>query len=168
MHINVGRLFGQFSHILGICPCCGNLFRLGDARPYFQHKPQRSILDEIEEQERRLVRAIELLEEREARLRELAAAAGARQARKRLKRIDRAFSGTGLDPQDVKVIFDPVEYVVFDGLNRDKLRRIVLMAHPPKTRAHDTLLRSIDRAIQMGNIAFKTMRIMPDFSLALK
>jgi predicted Holliday junction resolvase-like endonuclease len=69
----------------------------------------------------------------EASLREKAAAAGLRTAKKLLKKIDPVFSGGGYDPHDVKVIFDPVPYVVFSGMSRGQIRDIVLLARPPET-----------------------------------
>jgi predicted Holliday junction resolvase-like endonuclease len=38
------------------------------------------------------------------------------------------FSGSGYDPHDVKVIFDPVAYVAFNGMSLEHLREIVLLA----------------------------------------
>jgi predicted Holliday junction resolvase-like endonuclease len=168
MQSTLGHLFGEFGHILGICPCCGELFRLTDARPYLKRKPMRSPLDDIEEEEGRLARAGERLDDREAEHRERAAILGQRRAKRRLRNIDQTFSGSGLDPQDVKVIFDPVEYIVFDGMSNGSVKRVVFMAHPPTNRYEEGVTASLDRTVKRGNYEFKTLRVTDDGKITLK
>jgi len=74
---------------------------------------------------------VERLDGLEDKLRDAARAAGAKAAKKRLRRIDPVFSGSGLDPQDVKVMFDPVEYIAFRGLNGGEVREVLLIAEKP-------------------------------------
>jgi predicted Holliday junction resolvase-like endonuclease len=76
-----------------------------------------------------------------------------------LKRVDPVFCGSGLDPQDVKVIFDPVEYVVFDGLSGERLRRILLMGEPPASKKQEKVHRSLASAVRKGNMEFLTLRV---------
>lgn len=170
MKSDVSDLFGQLSWIMAICPSedCGQLFRLSDAQPHLKGKRPHSVLDDIEAEDERLERAIERLEEREIELRGRAKIAGLKQAKARLRKIDPVFSGTRLDPQDVKIIFDPVEYVVFDGMNREKLRRILLLAHEPTSKEAERVQKSIGTAIRAGNINFNTLRVLEDGTLQLK
>jgi predicted Holliday junction resolvase-like endonuclease len=170
MRSEIADLFGQFSWIMAICPNedCEQLFRLSDARPFLKDKRPKSALDAIEAEEERISRAIERLEEKESLLREKARAAGLKQAKLRLRKIDPIFSGTKLDPQDVKIIFDPVEYVVFDGMSEDRMSRILLLGHEPKSNQGERVLKSISSSIRSGNIAFKTLRVLEDGALELK
>ncbi len=156
---SLGRAFESLGHILGVCPCCTDLFYLSAARPYLAGRKPRSVIDDIRSAERRLDRAEENLAEIESALREAAAKAGLRTAKKLLKKIDPVFSGAGYDPQDVKVIFNPVPYVVFDGMARVKLTEIVLLAHPPEDGAMEIVQKSISQAIKKGNCEFKTLRV---------
>ncbi|WP_414524184.1 hypothetical protein, partial [Umezakia ovalisporum] len=84
---DVGAIFGQFSHIMAICPNedCGHVFPLSDARPYLDDKRPHSIFDEIEAAAERLDQAIERLEERESGLRAKARELGLKNAKRRLK-----------------------------------------------------------------------------------
>lgn len=170
MKNDVSDLFGQLSWIMAICPFedCGQLFRLSDAQPHLKDKRPHSVLDEIEAEDERIEKAITRLEERESELRIKAASAGRKKANVRLRKIDRVFSGARLDPQDVKIIFDPVEYVVFDGMNTKKLRRILLLAHEPTSREAERIQKSIGTAIRAGNINFNTLRVLEDGTLQLK
>jgi predicted Holliday junction resolvase-like endonuclease len=121
-----------------------------------------SIIDDIESEMFGLDRRQEKLDERENELREIARRNGLKSAKRLLKKIDPVFSGRGMDPQDVKVIFNPVEYVVFDGLNREKIRRIILLAYPPLNAQQEKLQKSISESITKRNISFKTLRVLPD------
>ena len=159
MPSSLGTIFSQLGHILGVCPRCDEVFYLPEARPYLDGKRPQSVVDKIQAEERRLERAEDKLAEMEALLREAASVAGLRMAKKLLKKIDPTFSGAGYDPHDVKVLFDPVTYVVFNGMSRGKLRDIVLLAKPPETSATERVYRSINRAIDNGNIEFKTLHV---------
>lgn len=159
--------FEQINQILGICPCCGDLFRLADARPYLKGKKPHSVLDDLENEELRVERAEERLDEREAELREKAKISGLRSAKALLKKIDPIFSGKGIDPQDVKVIFDPIEYVVFDGLNSAVTTRIVLSAGPPENRHQEKVQKSVARTLKRGDIQFHTLRVSDDGQIDL-
>jgi predicted Holliday junction resolvase-like endonuclease len=167
MATTVSEIFSQFSHVFGICPCCGEPFRVSDARPYIKDRRPHSAFDDIEAEEQRIERAVELLEEQEMQLRAKAKVAGLKQAKSRLRKIDPVFSGERIDPHDVKVIFDPIEYIVFDGMKGGQLRKILLLGHPPVSRARERLLTSIEQTIQKGNITFKTLRILEDGGLHL-
>src|SRR5882672_9649504 len=106
----LGRAFSELGHVLGVCPCCGDLFYLSEARPYLSGKRPHSEIDKLRVEEQKLDRIEEKLNEIEGELREIAAKAGQRTAKKLLKKIDPIFSSAGYDPQDVKVIFSPVSY----------------------------------------------------------
>jgi predicted Holliday junction resolvase-like endonuclease len=166
--IDLVAALSEFDSILVVCPCCGEVVRLSETRPYAKGKKPRSVFDALDADEARLERAEERLEEREDELREAAREIGRRAAKRQLKRIDPVFSGAGIDPQDVKVVFDPVEYVVFDGLNRGRLKRIALMAYPPSNRAQEKAQDSVAAAARKGNVEFATLRIGEDGSVGVE
>ncbi len=153
--------FSDLSHILAVCPCpdCAELFYLSEARPYLQGRQPRSIVDLIRTQERRLDEAEENLTLLEMELRAKAAKAGLRATKKLLKKIDPVFSGAGYDPQDVKVLFDPVTYVVFKGMSEGEVSEIALLGRPPEDAGTEVIQKSIQQAISSGNVEFKTLHV---------
>jgi predicted Holliday junction resolvase-like endonuclease len=118
-----------------------------------------SDLDRLRADERRLEEAEEKLDEIESDLRETAARAGLKATKRLLRKIDPVFSGAGYDPQDVKVIFNPVTYIVFDGMSQRKLNRIQLLAKLPENGAAERMQNSIAQAIKRGNVEFRTLRV---------
>jgi predicted Holliday junction resolvase-like endonuclease len=156
---DLGMIFRELGHILGVCPCCEDLFYLSEARPYLSGKQPHSIVDRLRAAERRLDREEEKLAEIETVLREKAATAGLRTAKRLLKKIDPIFSGAGYDPHDVKVIFDPVTYVVFNGMSKGNIRDIVLLAEHPENLSTERLYTSIEKTISRGDVEFKTLHV---------
>ena len=87
------------------------------------------------------------------------ARAGLQATKRLLRKIDPVFSGAGYDPQDVKVIFNPVTYVVFDGMSQRNLSKIELLVRSAQNRAAERVQNSIEQAINRGNVEFRTLRI---------
>ena len=168
MSAGIGELFSQLGRVLCVCPRCSDMFYLSEARPYLAGKQTRSILDNLRLEESRLDRAEERLNEIEDELREAAAKAGLRAAKRALKKIDPVFSGSGYNPHDVKVIFDPVTYVVFHGIGAGRLREIVLLARPPESATGERLHNSIGVAVKSGNFEFRTLHVDRDGNVATR
>src|SRR6185437_10127932 len=109
----LASVFTAMGRIIALCPSCEELFYLSEAHPYLAGKQPKSILDRLRSQVRKLDEIEEQLCEVEDEMRRRAAEKGRRATKASLKRIDPAFSGCGYDPQDVKVIFHPIGYVLF-------------------------------------------------------
>src|SRR5438270_2040004 len=155
----LAKVFDALAQLMGVCPCCGELFYVSEARPFYDGRKPQSVLDRLRAEERRLDDAEEQLDEVETNLRETAARAGLQATKRLLRKIDPVFSGAGYDPQDVKVIFNPVTYVVFDGMSQRKLSKIQLLATPPQTGATERIQNSIEQAVNRGNVEFRTLRV---------
>src|SRR5437588_1368435 len=121
MRASIGEIFGALGQLLTVCPVCGELFYVSEAHPYYEGQKPQSSLDKLRCEESRLEEAEERLDELEGQLRERAATAGLRATKRLLRKIDPIVSGSGYDPQDVKVLFDPVTYVVFEGMAQGKV-----------------------------------------------
>ena len=89
--------------------------------------------------------------------------------KRRMKKIDPTFTARNIDPQDVRAIFHPVEYIVFNGLcsvgGVDNLRFI---SRAPQTREQDVLVKSIDATIRGGNIEFEVLHLKEDGSFMVR
>ena len=155
----LAKVFDALGELIGICPCCGELFYVSEARPFYDGQKPQSVLDRLRVAERRLDLAEEKLEEIESDLRETAARVGLRATKRLLQKIDPVFSGAGYDPQDVKVLFNPVTYVVFDGMSQRNLKTIQLLASPPQNGSTERIQSSIEQVINRGNVEFRTLRV---------
>lgn len=159
MNSGLSATFGQLGRIVTVCPECDSIFYLSEARPYLTGAQPKSVVDRLRAAARRLDREEEALALMEDEVRARSHTSGRKAAKEMLKKIDPLFSGAGIDPQDVKVIFHPVSYVVFQGLAEDNLRKVTLLANAPEDTATERVHTSIDQAITKGNCEFKVLRV---------
>ena len=78
--------------IFGVCPCCGDVFRLSDCRVFPVREPAPDWMDDLDGKDLKLDRAEERLAEREGELRERAREKGRREAMKRVRKLDPVFA----------------------------------------------------------------------------
>jgi predicted Holliday junction resolvase-like endonuclease len=156
------QAFQEMKRIHGFCPCCGELFRLSEATLFTKGAPPRTPFDEAERAEEKVQRAIERFDGREAEIRERATELGKKLARRKLRKIAGYFTERGLDPQDVKALFDPVDYVAFPGLHGERVSRVELIDRPATTARKEKVQATIRRTLRAGNVEWRTWRIDAD------
>lgn len=156
----VVSLFALKSQVFGVCPCCGELFRLSDCDLFARSRPPRTWFDTLKEQEMRLDEQEKALELRLDELREAARSRGRHMARKIVEKVDRIFSPLRLHADDTKTICHPIDYIVFDGLNHGSaVKRLVLLDREPDSTSRETLQGSIRRAVKRGNIVWSELHV---------
>ncbi len=161
--------------IFGVCPRSGELFRLSDCRIYIKDKPAPDWLDKIEAQEWKLELAEERLAEREGALRSKAREIGRNLANKIIKKIDSVFKPLRLNPDDSKVLFHPVDYVVFNGMNstiegikiQGTIKNVVFLDRKAKA-AQANLQKSIERVVEKGRYEWQTLRVIDDGQIKIE
>lgn len=167
----------ELQGLLAVCPCCGQMFRLVEGKFVFPQRPLKpcnysdltSLEQHLSDVDARLSAAEERFEERLETRRERLREKGMRQAKRKLRKIDPTFSGSKIDPQDVKVLFDPVEYVVFRGLNSERgVQLVEFVSRSPENRAQEVTAKSIERSIKNGSIEFETLHMQDDGSFEIR
>jgi predicted Holliday junction resolvase-like endonuclease len=160
--MNVVAFFHESKQILGICPCCGEIFHLSEATLYTKEPPPRTAFDALESEQRNLEQAITKFEEKEDALREKAVAKGQRAAEKRVNAVAGPFVARKIKLQDVKVIFDPVEFVAFRGMTDGLVDRVALIDRPASSTSQEKLQASVAKAVKAGNYEWNVLRITAD------
>jgi predicted Holliday junction resolvase-like endonuclease len=162
------RTVDGLQEILAICPCCGELFRLVDAKFIFpQRHPKNSeyltlisIENEMAEIEESLSEAENSFALELELLREPLREQGRQQARQKIKNIDPIFSARDIDPQDAKALMHPVEYIIFHGLTAGEcIDPVELVSRTPSNRAEEIIVQSIEKVISEGYVCFETLRM---------
>lgn len=176
MNILVQTIDG-IQEVLAICPCCGEIFRLVEGKFIFpQKRPETceyleliAFEGKLSDKEKRLASAEERFVERLREQRQQLTEQGRRQAKKKLKKIDPTFSAKDIDPQDVKVIFNPVEYLIFHGLNsEDGVDLVEFVSRSPDSKTQETIVKSIDKTIRDGDVEFETLHMRDDGSFEIR
>jgi predicted Holliday junction resolvase-like endonuclease len=158
--MNLVAMMNEMKKTYGICPCCEAIFRLSEATLFTKSPEPKTVfekmadaLDRVDEQTNTFEDKKEELERQKAR--EL----GRQDAQKQLRKIAPFWVSRKIDPQDVKLMFHPVEYVVFNGMQKDRCASVDFVDHPAKSRDRERIQTSLERAITAGNMEWQTFRI---------
>jgi predicted Holliday junction resolvase-like endonuclease len=163
MSDSVAKFFELQRHIFGICPQCNNFFRLSDSKIFLKKKPVLDWMDEIDLESQKLETREQEIAEKKKELQREASAKGRRLAQLEVNKIDRVFTPRKLDPDDAKVLLNPIDYVVFNGMNTaDSIKNIVLLDRQTKQPAHRKIQNSIEHAIDRENYEWQTLRVEKD------
>ena len=162
MKSDIVKFFGLQRQIFGVCPKCEDLFRLSDCKIFIKKKPVADWMDKITLEENRLDRLEEKLEEKKTDLQEKAREAGRKLAQRAVKKIDPVFTPHKLNPDDAKVIFHPIDYVVFDGMKKESIKNIILLDRQEKGTDHLALQKSIEKVVERENYEWQTLRVQED------
>ncbi len=157
--------FSIHRQIFGVCPHagCGEIFRLSDCHIYLRKRPVSDWLDALDLMDAELASLEEKLQEKEAAMREKAREKGRRFAQKAVRRIDPIFTPRRLNPDDAKVIFHPIDYVVFNGMKKSaQMKNIILLDREGVTAEQRRLQRSIQKTVEKGRFGWQTLRVTND------
>lgn len=150
-------LLHEGRHIFVVCPKCSLVHRLSDLQLRRHAKYEPDWLDRIQRQQASLAARLEGLE---SKSRELQAQAKERAERvelpQRIRELLPWVDRHALDPRDVRVLINPTEFVVFDGMNSpDGIRSITFLA----TLSPQAALDALDRVIQTRSLRWNTLRV---------
>jgi len=163
MQKEVLEFYSSLRQIFVVCPCCEEIHRLSDCKLYQRSKPGVDWKEKIDTEIMRLTKMEEKLEEKIDAAKELAREAGRKSADKHVKKIDRVFSPLKLNPNDAKVLFHPIDFLVFNGMNNNKgekgVKQILLLDKHNKSGQHLAVQTSIEKAVQAKNYEWLTLRV---------
>lgn len=163
MQNQVIDFYSSLRQIFGVCDCCGEIFRVSDCKLYQKKKPAIDWKEKIDSEISRLDRLEEKLQEKIELAREAAREAGRKGADKLVKKIDPIFSPLKLNPNDAKVIFHPVDFIVFNGMNSNSgdttIKNLVLLDKNNRKGEYQKIQSSIDKAVNKSNYEWLTLRV---------
>lgn len=140
-------------HIFGTCPHCHSLFRLVDARVSYDAPYRLDWMDRMENDQQSWEEKTANLKEREKEMRRAAIERATKTKLPRLlKSVVPAFAAHGLNPKDIKTVFHPIDFVVFDGLNRMKVDRVLLMDRRKSEAKQVSVQRNVVETLETGSV----------------
>ena len=126
-------------------------------------KPAADWKDKLDKDLEQLERAETALLEKIELTREASRQSGRRAANKAVRKIDPIFAPLKLNCNDSKVIFHPVGFIVFQGMNnREKtcaVTEIVLLDKAKKSGEALHIQKSIEKVVEKGNYEWMTLRV---------
>lgn len=166
--MNLVTVFQDFKRIHGFCPCCQKLFRLSEIILFTRQAPPHTDFDSLAADWSKVEHQRQLLDEQYEALQEQARLKGRIAAQERLRLFQLFFSGHGLNVKDVRVLFDPVDYLAFRGLADGDCKEVIVMDREPDSNHRERLHNSLGHAIDGGNLEWKTVRIADDGTVTFK
>lgn len=162
-------VFQTFRKILCVCPCCNQIVRLSDLHLKYGGRAPKTWFDKHELQLLRLQEKVATFEEKEKELREQSVERGRKKVPSIVKKcLCSEFRKLEYDPYDIKAIMDPVDFVVFDGLNEgEKVRKVTFLTRRPSPSMR-TITESIGKTVKQGNYDWKVARINTSGKVSLE
>jgi predicted Holliday junction resolvase-like endonuclease len=168
MQKQVLEFYSALRQIFGVCSNCNEIIRISDGKLYQKRKPANDWKEDIDREISRLDSLQEKLEEKIDAQREAARVAGRKAANKIIKMIDPIFHPLGLDCNDCKVIFHPVDFIVFKGMSNRidcSIKEVLLLDKNNKIGESLSIQKSIDNSIRSKNYEWLTLRVENDGSI---
>ena len=166
MQKEVLDFYSMLRHIFGVCPCCNEIFRLSDCKLFQKKKPEIDWKEEIDKEMQRLENLEEKILLKIEESKEAARTVGRRNADKLVRKLDKIFIPLKLNCNDCKVIFHPIDFIVFNGMNNNvgdcSIKEILLIDKDNKSGQYLEIQKSISNAIQTRNYDWLTLRVEND------
>jgi predicted Holliday junction resolvase-like endonuclease len=153
------KFFQLQRQIFGVCPHTGDIFRLSDCHIYVKKRPEPDWLQKIEIAQNKINNISEKIDERQDEVAEQARIKGRKEANAAIKKFDKCFNPRKLNPDDSKVIFNPIDYIVFNGMKAGLMKNVLLVDSIKTTAADKQIQKSIDKAVEKENYEWITLRI---------
>lgn len=153
--------FQEFRKILCVCPCCGEIKRVSDLRLKAKGPAPRTWLDDFEKQLLAMERKEERFDEREEKLREIAREKGRKDAAKVINQaISPAFKALKYDPFDVKPVLNPIDFLVFKGMNKNEsVSNVIFLSKQCSNTILNTLRKQVKTAVEKKKYEWQVARI---------
>lgn len=143
------------------CGKCGETYRLSDSVLFEDKRPNLDWFDKIDREIAKVEAQEKLIRDKIAKAKLEATTEGRIQADAHIEQFDTLFKPLGLSPNDAKVHFHPVDYIVFNGMNsiQPKIKNIVLL---DRKENKGELQDSIRDCIHDERYGFLTIKIKND------
>ncbi len=155
--------YSSLRHIFGVCPCCGEIFRLSDCKLYQKKKPENDWKEELDKEIDRLDNLEEKILAKIESSKEAARTLGRKNADKLVRKIDKIFLPLNLNCNDCKVIFHPVDFIVFNGMNNNNgdclIKEIMFLDKDNKSGQYLKLQKGIESTVKNKRFDWLTLRV---------
>ena len=138
--------------------------RLSDLHLRYTGKAPKTWLDNYDQKLVALKKREERFSEKESEIREKSVERGRKKVPSLIKKcLCPEFSKLRYDPYDIKALMHPVDFVIFNGLNKGKdLENVVFLSRKPVNKEENLILNSIEKTVEKEKYDWKVARITMD------
>lgn len=151
----------ELRKILCICPCCGKVVRVSDLHLKVKKPITKTWLDTYESKIIKMTEEEQKFDEKEDKLRDKAKELGRKEAEKMVSKcVLPIFLKMKIDPYDVKPILNPIDFIVFDGMDKkEKINNIILLSKTSKAQLLNLTRKQIKDVVSKQNYSWQVGRI---------
>ena len=158
--------FREQRHIFGVCPNaeCRAVKRLAQIRISYRARYEKDWLDRVDDQTAFWEEKQSELKEKRKELRQSYIGEARRTVLPRkLRFASQLYLRQNVQPEDIKVVLHPLDFIGFDGLiTNEKLRRIVLLDSKLNTPYRGKIQQSIEKVVNDTKYDWGVLRIDDD------
>lgn len=163
------QMFNQLKTINCMCPKCDNLMRISDLKLISKDKTEKTWLDILDAKTKRIDKKEEKFKEKEESIREQARERGRKQVPKLInKSMNKNFVKLKYDPYDVKAILHPIDFVVFNGMNKGQVEDVALISNKTTNLHMQSLHKAIAEAVKTKSYDWKILHVSQDGEVTYK
>lgn len=156
-------MFQQFKTILCVCPKCNSLLRFNDLHLRAKGKAPKTWLDSYDFNVQKIEGQETKFDEKEENIREKARERGRAQVPILVRKsMDTQFAKLKYDPYDIKPLLHPVDFVIFDGLNKKSLDNVILLSRKTTNTNLGILKKAVANVIEKKQYDWKVARVSVD------
>ncbi len=153
-------IFNNFKTILCMCPKCKSLMRLSDLHLKAKMPAPKTWLDTYESRIDTIEKREDLFDQQKSKIREKSIERGRAKVPILVKKsMSKQFTKLNYDPYDIKAILHPIDFVVFNGMNKDAMKDVVLLSRKTSNRYIETLHKGIEKAVNEKSYDWKVVRV---------
>ena len=162
--------FQSFRTIYCICPCCNRLMRFSDLRLQYAGDAPETWLDKYDLKIMAIQKKEDKFKAKEKEMRSKATEKGRAQVPELVKQcFDQNLAKLPYDPYDIKAIWHPIDFVVFDGLNEKKdVDNVVLLSRKTKDKDLNTVRKTVKKTIEKEKYDWRIARVAVDGNITLE
>lgn len=143
-----------------MCPKCNGLMRLSDLHLRAKVQAPKTWLDKYELQLMNHEKKEEKFKDQESKIREEARARGRKKVPRLIKKsMDEKFAKLKYDPYDIKALLHPIDFVIFNGMNKNKMKDVVLLSKKTSNKHILQHHKEISNAVKNRNYDWKVVRV---------
>ena len=163
------QMFNQLKTIHCMCPNYDNLMRISDLQLRSKEKTEKTWLDILDVKTKRIDKKEEKFAEEERNIREKARERGRKQVPKLINQsMNKNFAKLKYDPYDVKAILHPIDFVVFDGMNKGQVEDVTLISNKTTNPHMNNLHKAIAEAVKTKSYDWKTLHVAQEGEITYK
>ena len=163
------NMFNQFKIIHCMCPKCDALMRISDLQLRSKEKTESTWLDMFDSKEKNVIEKEEKFADEKKEIQQKAALRGREKVPELVnKSINKKFADLNYDPYDVKAILHPIDFVVFNGMNKGQVTDVTLLSGKTENPHMQNFHSAIADAVREKRYDWKVLRVSHDGEVEYK